>query len=58
MLSRIIIFEENMPHTTSEVICVKCCSRWIAVRPIATILKQIECDKCGKGYVIETGQEI
>lgn len=42
----------------SEVICVKCARRWIAVRPVATKLKDLECSKCGAGFVIETGEEI
>lgn len=42
----------------SEVICVKCYERWIAVRPSQTLLKDLECSNCGHGYVIETGEEI
>ena len=46
------------PHKTSEVICVKCCYRWIAVRPEKTLLKELECHKCGGiGFSIETGEE-
>jgi len=48
--------EKNKPHKTSEVICCKCCSRWVAVRPATTLLKNLECKACGKGYVIETGE--
>ena len=44
------------PHKVSEVICVKCGKRWIAVRPEVTLLKQLECENCGCGYVIETGE--
>ena len=47
-----------MGYTISEVICVKCGHRWIAVRPEKTLLKDLECKNCGKGYVIETGQTI
>lgn len=50
--------EEYQPHKVSEVICVKCCKRWIAVRPSITKLKDLECPNCGTGYVIETGEEI
>lgn len=50
------IMEEKIPHTISEVICVRCCKRWIAVRPMWTLLKELECPNCGKGAVIETGQ--
>lgn len=47
-----------MGYTISEVICVKCGHRWIAVRAEETLLKNLECKHCGKGYVIETGQTI
>lgn len=51
--------EENLPHKVSEVICVGCGKRWIAVRPMTTLLKDLECPKCHKqGYVIETGEII
>ena len=43
-------------YRVSEVICINCCKRWIAVRPIETLLKELECPNCGDGYVIETGQ--
>lgn len=47
---------ENTPHEVSEVICLKCLHRWIAVYPQETLLKQLEC-KCGEvGFVIKTGQ--
>ena len=54
----LIDFDENIPHTVSEVICVKCGFRWISVRPSMVLLKEIECRNCGAGYVIETGQEL
>lgn len=45
------------PHKVSEVICLKCLYRWIAVRPSETLLKTLECPYCRKsGYVIETGE--
>ena len=51
--------EINMPHKISEVICVRCSHRWIAVRPEGTRLKDMECPGCGDtGGVIETGEEI
>jgi len=56
MNEKIISIESNMPHKFSEVICVKCCKRWIAVRPITVLLKELECPNCGEGYVIETGE--
>lgn len=51
--------EEKMPHKVSEVICVHCMKRWIAVRPEVTQLIDLECPECGTiGAVIETGEEI
>lgn len=53
-----ISIDENKPHKVSEVICVKCLHRWIAVRPVGTHLSDLECPNCGPGYVIETGEII
>lgn len=51
--------EENLPHKTSGVVCLGCLKRWIAVRPMATLLKDLECPRCGiQGYVIEIGEII
>ena len=51
--------EFPVPHEVSELICVDCKKRWIAVRPEMVLLKEIECPKCKKqGYAIETGQKI
>ena len=51
--------EEKMPHKVSEVICVRCCARWFAVRPEHVMLRFLECPGCGEtGGVIETGEEI
>ena len=59
MVSMEINIEENMPHKVSEVMCVNCKHRWIAVRPTNTLLKNLECPQCGlQGYVIETGEVI
>ena len=52
-----IDISDNQPHKVSEVICVKCLKRWIAVRPVGCMLKDIECPGCGRGYVIETGED-
>ena len=52
----VINIEENLPHTVSEVICVKCGHRWVSVRPDTVFLKELECPNGGKGYVIETRQ--
>jgi DNA-directed RNA polymerase subunit RPC12/RpoP len=56
-----LIYDINMnqSHKVSEVICINCSNRWIAVRPHDTKLKDIECHKCNKqGYTIETGEDI
>lgn len=53
---KITPIEEKMPHKVSEVICVKCGKRWLAVRPETVWLKDLECPNCGPGWVIETGQ--
>ena len=54
-----INIEENIPHKVSEVICINCKYRWIAVRPAKTLLKDLECPQCRQqGYVIETGEVI
>ena len=54
---KVVNIEENMPHKVSEVICIECKHRWIAVRPTTTLLKNLECTRCGlQGYVIETGE--
>lgn len=50
---------ENQPHKISEVICIDCKYRWLAVRPTVTLLKDLECPRCHtKGCVIETGEII
>ena len=53
-----IDINNNIQHKISEVICIKCYKRWIAVRPVNTRLADLECPNCGKGYVIETGEII
>ena len=53
-----IPINKNEPHEVSEVICVKCGKRWISVRQVGTLLKDIDCPNCGKGYVIKTGQDL
>lgn len=57
--AKIVDINENTSHRVSEVICVKCAYRWLAVRPVTTLLKKLECPQCGlQGYVIETGEVI
>ncbi len=54
----IVSNEEYLPHEVSEVICLKCLHRWIAVYPSQTLLKELEC-QCGEiGFVIKIGQPI
>ena len=49
----------NQPHIVSEVVCLKCLKRWIAVRPEGTFLKDLECPQCGNvGFAINTGEII
>ena len=58
-MGKLIYLDDALPHMISEVICVKCCHRWISVRPEKTFLKDLECPNCGKiESVIETGQII
>ena len=44
----VINIEEKLPHKVSEVICINCKHRWIAVRPEKTLLKDLECPECQK----------
>lgn len=56
-MSKVVYIEEQMPHKVSEVICINCKHRWIAVRPCISRLKDLECAGCHKqGCVIETGE--
>ena len=47
MNDNIVKLDEYRPHEVSELICLKCSHRWIAVYPEELLLKNIEC-KCGK----------
>jgi hypothetical protein len=58
-MANIVDINNNLPHKVSEVICIKCCHRWIAVRPVVARLKNLVCPNCNNsGYVIETGEDI
>lgn len=58
-MSNIVDITEVQPYKVSEVICVKCGHRWIAVRLSDTKLRELECPNCTKrGYAIETGEGI
>lgn len=50
--------DDYRPHEIAELICVKCFHRYIGVYPVGTLLKDLECPKCGKGFTIKTGQDI
>jgi hypothetical protein len=56
-MSKVVDIDANKPHMVSEVLCVHCVHRWISVRPVETLLKDLKCPNCQKqGGVIETGQ--
>ena len=62
-MSNIISFneyrEKHTPHLVGEVVCLKCLHRYIVCYPETTLLKELECGKCGEvGYIIATGQII
>ena len=57
-MGKVLNIDGNKPHEISEVICVKCGKRWIAVRPEGSFLKHLECPVCGAGFVIETGEDL
>ena len=55
--AKVTKIDDARPHKVSEVICVKCGHRWIAVRPEDSKLRDLECPNCTKqGYAIETGE--
>ena len=53
----IVDFNALHPYIVAEVMCAKCLKRWLAVYPADTLLKDLECENCGAGYVIKTGQD-
>lgn len=48
--------DDYRPCILSEVICVKCYHRYLCVRPLGVLLKDLVCDKCGVGFIVETGE--
>ena len=51
--------DEYLPHKISEVICINCKYRWIAIRGESVLLKNLECPKCNQaGFVINTGEDL
>ncbi len=55
-MTNIFNIDDYIHHVVSELICIKCGKRIISCRPRELFLKKIECEKCGSGYMIETGQ--
>ena len=51
-------FEAELPHQTAELICLKCLHRYMGVWPVGTWLKELDCETCGPGYVVKTGQDL
>ena len=57
IMGDIVDIYDMKPHKVSEVVCLKCLRRWLAVRPEETQLKVLECPYCCViGFVIETGE--
>ena len=49
--------ESSSGFEVAEMICLMCLKRFIDVRPVGTLLKNLECPGCHKtGYIIETGE--
>ncbi len=58
-MNNVIELESSLSYKASEVVCLKCLHRWLAVRPEDALLKNLECPNCGKqGFTIETGEEL
>lgn len=59
MAAKVIDINDSRPAKVSVVICLKCLKRWVAVRPLATRLIDLECPQCHEqGFAIETGEDI
>lgn len=59
MDNNVISFEENLPHKTQEMICIRCKWRGLIVSPVGLWYKDMECPKCHKeGFMIQTGQDL
>lgn len=57
-MADIIRLEDYVVGKVSELICVNCGKRFIGWRPKGLKLKDIECEDCGVGFIIETGEEL
>lgn len=56
--SNVVILDEHRPHVRSEVICVKCHYRAVAIFPARVLLRDIICGGCGEMEgLITTGCE-
>ena len=54
--AKVINIEAGLPHHVAEVICVKCAHRYMAVWPVGTPVKDLECAGCHEtGGIITTG---
>lgn len=57
--SKIVDIDGLREYKFSEVMCWHCGHRWISVRPVGTLLKDLECPKCHwQGGAFETGEEM
>lgn len=56
--SHSIKHQDKEQWETSEVICLKCLRRWVAVFPQCVPLKNLECPEGHNGFVIKTGQTL
>lgn len=55
-MEKIVDIIEYKQHDTTELICINCKKRWIAVYPSGVLLKNIECPSCNlQGFAIKTG---
>ena len=51
------IEESSGGFEVAEMVCLMCLKRFIDIRPVGTLLKNLECPGCHKtGYIIETGE--
>ena len=49
--------ESSSGFEVAEMVCLMCLKRFIDVRPVRTLLKNLECPGCHKtGFIIETGE--
>ena len=56
-MSNIIPIDQNEPHLTGELICLRCGYRYVGVWNEKSWLKDLECPYCHiTGFLIGTGQ--